>query len=163
MRIRELCTPAIGMVLVLVSGCYRYVTSYRPLTAAECGPSAPPGGFLEQERDPMAASAVHGRVVGIGTSQDGEVALPDALVSIPQLRRGVYADANGQFRLDSVPAGAYRVVTRRIGFGMRQDSISVNPGAGVRVRIALAPQPLDGDCSSIVVAERRRAWRWPWQ
>jgi len=111
----------------------------------------------------MAASVVHGRVVGIETSQGGEVALPGALVSIPQLRRGVYADTSGQFRLDSVPAGAYRVVTRRIGFGMRQDSISVNSGAGVRLRIALEPQPLDGDCTSIVIAERRRVWQWPWQ
>lgn len=55
---------------------------------------------------------------------------------------GAVTDANGAFRIQGIPAGAVKVLTRRIGFRPGTDEVNVVAGQTVDVTVVLAPTPL---------------------
>lgn len=159
MRHCRLLAVVAGLILVPVGGCYRYMNIERPL---ECPPAPPHGYFLLHDSAGVPPYTIRGRVVQVGLP-DGERPIASVLVAVPELERRVQTDTTGQFALDSILPGRHLVVTRRIGFASRSDSITLAPATGVRLQIGLRPQAVDEGCEHIVLLERRRVWRWPWQ
>ncbi len=79
-----------------------------------------------------------GRAVFAGTVVDSlQHPIAEAEVSLPGLPLSRLTDANGNFRLTGLPAGAQRVVVRRIGFGQLDTSIVFADSQTVLRRITL--------------------------
>jgi len=74
----------------------------------------------------------------------------------------VLADSAGLFSFDSLPQGRYELLTRRIGFAMRRDSLSWPFVRTEMVVIPVKPQPLDGPCSGFAVIRVRKPWWRVW-
>lgn len=153
----------VAAVLVASAACYRYVERRRPVTTAECAPPQTPRALARHTADSSSPRAIRGLVVDASAVGSAARPLPGALVQVEQLRRAVQTDASGQFRVDSVAPGRYAVSTRRIGYHTRWDTVTVEPRSGTVLEIGLEPVPFDGCPGLIVVVERKRVWRWPWQ
>ena len=54
----------------------------------------------------------------------------------------VITDAEGHFRIDAIPAGWHRVVTRRIGYETRVDTVAIPTNSVLAVRVALSREPV---------------------
>ncbi len=95
-------------------------------------------------------------VAGTVRNVDGDP-LPGASVYLSGTTRGTSANADGRFRLEAVPPGAYRVVGSMVGFAPDVREVRLDPGAEVAVGLSLAPatQTL-GDVG--VEAERDGRW-----
>ena len=93
-----------------------------------------------------------------GTVRDAAgAALPGASVYLSGTSRGAAADAEGRYRIDGVPPGAYRLVGSMVGFEADVLAVRLEPGEARSVDLALEAAPLDlGD----VVAEADRDARW---
>ena len=79
-----------------------------------------------------------GTAVFAGTVLDSlQHPIAEAEVSLPGLTLTRLTDANGNFRLTGLPAGAQRVVVRRIGFGQLDTSIVFADSQTVLRRITL--------------------------
>ena len=66
-------------------------------------------------------------VVVTGVVVDSALGQPivGAQVGLPDLNRATVTDSTGDFRIDSVPAGAYRLVVRHVGFRVVEMRITV--------------------------------------
>lgn len=63
----------------------------------------------------------------------------------------VITDAEGHFRIDGIPVGWHLMVTRRIGYETRVDTIAVPTNSVLAVRVALAREPVVLEPLSITV------------
>jgi iron complex outermembrane receptor protein len=92
-----------------------------------------------------ATGTINGRVVD-STSQQG---LSSATVSIPGTQRGALTRDDGSFTLTSVPVGATRVRVTRIGYGAKEQPVTVAADAPVTLSFAL--NPVAANLSEVVV------------
>lgn len=58
-------------------------------------------------------------------------ALADAEVSLPDLRRSTKTNYRGEFKFERLPAGVVSVVIRRVGFALRNDTVTLADGARI--------------------------------
>ena len=63
--------------------------------------------------------------------------LSDVQVTVTGTTRGAVTNANGDFTIDNVPAGAYTVAARRIGYARRVTSVTVSAGQTARADFSL--------------------------
>jgi len=141
-----------ALIALGVGACRRY--DYRP-------PSCPP----EPPRPQMsvASDAEHpGAVAGVVTSHPDGQPVGFAVVSLGPGVVSDTTDATGQFHLGRVRPGAYRLVTRRLGYVTRADSLSVPVGSGLRLRVPLEEAVLDGCPGFMIEVVPRPWWRWLW-
>ena len=84
---------------------------------------------------------IRGRVIEAGSSRG----LSDAQVSIVGTTRGAVTSANGDYAIDNVPAGAYTLNARRLGYARRTAPVTVTAGAETRVdfQLSIAATQLD--------------------
>lgn len=88
-----------------------------------------------------AAAQQPGAVQGTVVAAAGGEPLAGAMVQVDGSRRAV-TDAAGRFRIAGLPAGAYTLTARRVGYADGTASADVRPGATAEVRIALATRSL---------------------
>ena len=102
------------------------------------------------------AEATAGAVEGVVRAATGGP-LPGANVYLSGTTRGAAADAEGRYRIEAVPPGAYQLVVSMLGFGAETRHVVVGSGGRQRVdvRLAEATAELGG---LRVEAERDRRW-----
>lgn len=102
------------------------------------------------------ALAQTGRIDGQITTDNGET-LPGATVQIADLERGTSTGQDGRFQFRDVPAGAYRLIVRFVGYEITEESVTVRSGETTSVSVALTPRrvALDG----LVVTSQKRLER----
>ena len=102
------------------------------------------------------ALAQTGRIDGQITTDNGET-LPGATVQIAELERGTSTGQDGRFQFRDVPAGAYRLIVRFVGYEITEESVTVRSGETTSVSVALTPRrvALDG----LVVTSQKRLER----
>jgi hypothetical protein len=76
-------------------------------------------------------------LVGVVVDTSG-VPIPDAEVTIPELRRRLYSRGDGTFRFDSMPRGKYSMRARKLGFAPQVREFEVDTTGGV-AQFALLP------------------------
>ena len=160
MRIR-VPRSTVAILLVASVGCYRYVVTQEPPSAAGCPPT--PRAFFRQKTDSSTRGVIHGRAFIASLSDSAPAPLAGATVAIQELRRGVLADSDGAFRLGALPPGRYVVTVRQIGYHTSRDTVLVGARAGSAIEVGLRPAPMDECPGFAVVIGRKRVWRWPWQ
>jgi iron complex outermembrane receptor protein len=82
----------------------------------------------------VATGTITGRVVD-STSQQP---LANVTVAVPGTQRGALTAADGRFTITAVPAGTQQVRAQRIGYGSKQQQVTVTGGASVTVTFSLA-------------------------
>lgn len=94
-----------------------------------------------------------------GTVRDSDgVLLPGASVYLSGTTLGDAADAEGRYRIESVPPGAYRLVGSLVGYAT--EVVEIRLAAGARPRFALVLAPATLDLGTIrVEAERDPRWQ----
>src|SRR5919108_1003579 len=115
-------------------------------------------GALLMMAVPLAAQqtgSVTGRVIDQTTQQP----IPFAQVSIAGTRVGGMTQADGRFLLPQVPAGAHTVRVELIGYGAREQSVTVTTGEPAVVNFELRPEALSLD--AVVVTGTAGAARRP--
>ncbi|HEX2210624.1 MAG TPA: TonB-dependent receptor [Longimicrobium sp.] len=88
-----------------------------------------------------AAAQQPGAIEGTVVTASGAEPIAGATVQVGGGRSAV-TDAAGRFRIHSLPAGAYTVTARRVGYAEGRASAEVRAGAAASVRIALAERSL---------------------
>jgi TonB-linked SusC/RagA family outer membrane protein len=78
-----------------------------------------------------------GTVRGRITESGANAGVSDAQVSIPGTPLGAITNATGEYVIASVPAGAHRVMVRRIGYQPQTVAVTVTAGQTARVDLAL--------------------------
>jgi hypothetical protein len=131
------------------------------------GTSLPLSG--QTARDSSAASPA--RIRGAVTDRATAHAVGGVRIDLEHLSSGrrwrTSVDSLGQFGLGQLPAGAYAVEVRRLGYAVRVDTVSLEAGGERALELALAPRPFDlqplvvsvalGSRSRLEDFERRRA------
>ncbi len=108
----------------------------------------------------LCSSLLQGQSTITGTIQDPEGnALPGANIRIPELERGDAADANGSFRIESVPEGSYRLVASFIGY--RSESLQVDLRGKDALEVKLVLRPREVELDALVVRATRADERTP--
>lgn len=74
---------------------------------------------------PAFALAQDATLTGTVTDEDGEV-LPGVNVYIPELERGAAANAQGSYRIESIPLGTYTLRASFIGFERQEQTINID-------------------------------------
>jgi hypothetical protein len=63
-----------------------------------------------------------------------------AIVSLIETKKGVYSDSEGNFKIDSIPPGVYRIKVQYIGYGDTiLKSIKIIPDTTVTIILELPP------------------------
>lgn len=147
-------------LLALTLGCarYEYVNELdvRGLCPGAARGPAPAPLRLEPTPDAAIGASLRARVIAAndGTGLQGaQVRLSDGARPAE-----VVTDSAGWFALDSLAAGRYEVLTRRIGFAARRDSLTWPLPERGSLLIPLTPQVLDGPCSGFAVVAVRQPW-----
>ena len=83
------------------------------------------------------AQATTGTITGRVVDSTSQQPLANVTVSVPGTQRGALTGADGRFVLAAVPAGTQRVRAARIGFGSREETVTVTGGATVTVTFSL--------------------------
>ena len=83
-----------------------------------------------------------GAVSGTVTEPDGRP-LGGVVVAVQGLGISVATSATGRYALPRVPAGPQRLEFRRIGYAMRQVTVTVTAGAPASADAVLDPQPIE--------------------
>lgn len=94
-----------------------------------------------------------GRVVGTVVEARTGTPLSGASVGIENTLFGAATDEAGQFTIDAVPAGAYTLTVRFIGYREARREVTVEAGATAEVRFELKTEPIS--MTSIEVAALR--------
>jgi hypothetical protein len=96
-------------------------------------------------------------------ARDDERTLAGAAVLVESSPRvGRMSDSAGVARFDTTIApGRYALLTRRIGFHPRRDSVTLPGAPGTMLEVPLEPALTDGPCSGLVAVRVRRPW-WHW-
>jgi hypothetical protein len=85
--------------------------------------------------------ATRGTLQGSATGAPMNIALPFAVVSLPQLGIERFTDAEGRFTLGALQVGRYELVIRRIGYVPFRDSVQIVAGGVTRVDARLSQIP----------------------
>jgi iron complex outermembrane receptor protein len=85
---------------------------------------------------PLAAQQT-GAITGVVRSAATDSVLGKALVSIEGRPLNIQADAEGRFRLDSVPAGKARITARLLGYAPTKQTVEVPAGGEQAVELRL--------------------------
>src|SRR5688500_10897538 len=84
-----------------------------------------------------AAGAQTGTIRGRVTEAASQRALADAQVTVAGTTLGSSTNANGEYTIANVPAGNQSVVVRRLGYGRRNQTVTVPPTGEVRADFAI--------------------------
>ncbi|MCL4510317.1 MAG: SusC/RagA family TonB-linked outer membrane protein [Bacteroidetes bacterium] len=92
----------------------------------------------------LAASsqAQTGNIKGKITDKQTGDALPGATVVLEKTAHGAATDINGNFTVEKVPAGSYKIVARYIGYQSETKTVSVKEGETATVDFDLLPSSL---------------------
>lgn len=83
------------------------------------------------------SAEISGRVVEAGTGEP----VPSAQIMLSALSRQAISGEDGSFALRGLAAGTHMVVTRRVGYAPRHDTLQLAEGQSLRMEIALQPEP----------------------
>lgn len=87
-------------------------------------------------------TSIHvGAISGQVFDQDTRELIGDVEVTVDG-HESVITDAEGQFRIDGIPVGWHRVVTRRLGYETRVDTVGIPTNSVLAIRVALAREPV---------------------
>jgi hypothetical protein len=81
--------------------------------------------------------------------------LEGAEISIAEIRRTVLSNAQGEFRIDGVPAGRYAITVRHVGFTPRVDTVAFSADGRVERIYVLAPSLAVLDSVRVTAKERK--------
>ncbi len=81
--------------------------------------------------------------------------MPGVHVSIPDLQIGTVTNADGNFRLTSVPAGTHDLQISMVGFEQKNESITIEAGQTLTIDVELSP--LIYKSGEVVVTASRRS------
>jgi carboxypeptidase family protein len=88
--------------------------------------------------DHIAALASRGAVfAGIVVTDSTRVPIAGAEVALPELKKSVFTDARGEFRITGIAAGDQHVVVRRIGYGAADTHVAFRGSETVERRVVL--------------------------
>lgn len=93
---------------------------------------------------PFVASAQDGSVKGRVTDASTGEALPGANVYLVEIKKGASSDIDGNYAINSVPAGSYTIVASYIGYKQFKATVEVSSGE-VEFNVSIAPDPLGLD------------------
>ena len=82
-----------------------------------------------------------GAIAGQVFDQDTRKWIAGVEITVDEME-SVVTDVEGHFRIDGIPVGWHRVVTRRIGYETRVDTIAIPTNSVVAIRVALAREPV---------------------
>ena len=82
-----------------------------------------------------------GAIVGQVFDQDTRKWVAGVEITVDDMEP-VITDAEGHFRIDAIPVGWHRVVTRRIGYETRVDTVAIPTNSILAVRVALSREPV---------------------
>ncbi|MEL6615835.1 MAG: carboxypeptidase-like regulatory domain-containing protein [Bacteroidota bacterium] len=105
---------------------------------------------------PVAALAQPATIIGTVRDASG-LPVPGANVYLSGTTLGDATDRRGQYRIEGIAPGAYRLVGSMIGFAPSGQNVRLAGGDFVRVDLDLAPIALEVDAVSVEV-ERDRRW-----
>lgn len=88
---------------------------------------------------PLAAA---GRLTGQVVDRESGGGIEGAVLELPDLDVEAVTDARGEFALPPVPGGRHRIRVRHLGYGVREDSVSVPPTKSVRLVLILETEPI---------------------
>ena len=93
---------------------------------------------------PIWAQTAKGRLAGTVHSQQADIPLPYAVVSIPDQSIERFTDASGRFTLTGIAPGRHDVLIRRIGFSPWRGKVSIvaDSATSLDVRLEQLPQRL---------------------
>lgn len=106
------------------------------VAAALCGMLVVPAGGLASAQE-VPTFTLTGKVLD-RTNNSPVVA---AVIKVPELKRFVFTDGEGDFRFADFPQGTWRIVVEQFGYHTMDDSVSVSEGNGLF--IPLAPDPVE--------------------
>ena len=108
------------------------------------------------ERDSAAnGNALRGRVIQSGRGEP----IPGATVTLlTEPARTTTTDSAGTFTFTEVPAGAFLLRTRRIGYRSRADTLHLPFTERGGLALPLDTQMLDGPCSGFAALRVRKPW-----
>ncbi len=95
---------------------------------------APDGARAQQPAPPQATGTVRGRITDAASGRG----LGDAQLLVADTRIGALSDANGDYALTGVPAGARAITVRRLGYQPVTRSVTVAAGATATVDVAMS-------------------------
>lgn len=81
------------------------------------------------------------QVKGTVTDKETQKAIPFASIYLPQLEKGTETDDNGNFIIDNLPSGSYKVVVSSIGYATY--TTTVNTLNNSDINIVLAPSAIE--------------------
>lgn len=91
----------------------------------------------------------------VGTVQNpSDESLPGVHISIPDLEMGTVTNADGEFRLTSVPVGTHNLQISMVGFEQQSEDITIETGQTLTLDIELSPVIFQSD-EVVVTASRR--------
>lgn len=102
---------------------------------------------------PVSAMAQTGRIEGVITDAETGESLPGATVQLPDIGRGVAADAAGGFAIDRVPVGTHDLRVSFVGYRVQQRTVEVLADEVTTVDIALTASR--GELDEIVVTAQQ--------
>jgi|GEM_PF-2724860 len=135
-----------GVLLVLACARTRLVVTCPPVT---------PLPAIDMRATSGDSGAVTGQVTGHVLGR----AVEHARVKLEPGMRVTMADAVGRFRFETVPAGAYVLDVRRVGYRARLDSLVV-PARGFTLGVSLEELVFDVPCVNPETHRVRRRWWW---
>src|SRR5262249_45854793 len=95
---------------------------------------------------PLTARAAESASVTGKVTDAGGAALPDAVVSVAELKLGTTSGADGSFSFAGLPAGRYTLSVRRSGYAPSVITFTVPPASPLEIKLATTPfqiAPLD--------------------
>lgn len=109
-------------------------------------------GFVAQAQTPKRAT-----LVGTVVNHKSQEAIPFAAIKLDGTTLGTTTDANGAFRLTSVPAGTYTIVVSSTGFSSTEQKVRLESGKTRHLDFYLEEQALELD--GLVVTSNRQETR----
>ncbi|WP_022834589.1 TonB-dependent receptor [Salisaeta longa] len=104
---------------------------------------------------PLPAHAQDAGVLqGVVTDQDTQEPLPGANVVLDGTQRGASTDADGEYRIDGLPAGTYTVRVTFVGYEPATRTVDIAAGETETLDLVLAPRTFVGQ--EIVVTGSKR-------
>jgi hypothetical protein len=101
----------------------------------------------------LAQTTLTGQVTDAETGEP----LVGANVFLDGTMRGAATDADGQFRIEGVPPGSYRLIASMVGYQAGRQAVTVAPGGGTRsFQFALQPAPVE--LGGVTVEGSRDEW-----
>lgn len=86
-----------------------------------------------------------GRIQGRVVDSETQRPLNGVQVSIPEISRGAFTNAQGAFVIFGVPAGTHTVLAQMVGFGTGEKTITLDAGETVELNFEIAVQSIQLD------------------